>query len=183
MIAARPESVSARRKALSAAIYAAAVLGLVGYALATGKALLDARSDVAALRERLAALTARARGGAGAAANSALSAPFLREPTVTLAGAALQQRVEQAIAKAGGALQSDEIELDGPGAKDGFIRMSASLEIAQSGLQPLLYDLEAGMPYLFVEALDLQSPQALGEAEKSAMRVGLTVSSKWEPAL
>jgi general secretion pathway protein M len=183
MIVARPENVSARRKALSAAIYAAAVLGLVGYALAAGKELLDARSGVAALQARLAELTARARAGVGAAANSPLSAPLLREPTVTLAGAALQQRVEQAVAKAGGALQSDEVELDGPGAKDGFIRMSASLEIAQSGLQPLLYDLEAGMPYLFVEALDLQSPQAFGEADKGAMRVSLTISSKWEPSL
>jgi general secretion pathway protein M len=172
-----------RRKAISALIYTVVVLGLAGYALATAGRVLSARADVDALRERLAALKAHERGGAGPAANAADGSPLLREATITLAGAALQQRVEQAVARAGGALQSDEVALDGPGEKDGLIRVTANLELAQSGLQPLLYDLEAGMPYLFVEALDVQSPQALGEADNGPMRIALTVSSRWEPGL
>lgn len=172
-----------RRNAISAVICTAAVLGLFGYALATAGRVVSARADIDALRERLAALKAHERGGAGPAADAASGSPFLRETTITLAAAALQQRVERAVARVGGALQSDEVALDGPGEKDGLIRVTANLELAQPGLQPLLYDLEAGMPYVFVEALDVQSPQALGQADNGPMRVALTVSSKWEPGL
>ena len=38
--------------------------------------------------------------------------------TITIAGATLQQRVEAAVAKAGGALMSSQVELDGPDAKE-----------------------------------------------------------------
>ena len=38
-----------------------------------------------------------------------------------IAGAALQQRVQEAVAKADGALMSSQVELDGPDAKNGFV--------------------------------------------------------------
>ncbi len=101
---------------------------------------------------------------------------------MTLAGAALQQRIERAVAKAGGALLSSQVELDGPKAGDGVLRLTANLEIGQSALQPLLYDLEAGMPYLFVDSLDAQAPQAFGEAESAGMRITIAVSGEWRPA-
>jgi general secretion pathway protein M len=48
-------------------------------------------------------------------------------------------------------------------------------------LQPLLYDLEAGMPYLFIDTLAIQSPQVFGEAESARMRVIVGVSGQWQP--
>ncbi|HEY1942357.1 MAG TPA: type II secretion system protein GspM [Roseiarcus sp.] len=177
------QNAHARRQALSALVYTVAVFGLAGYAITATWSVVAAHADVDALSERLAALKAHTHRGAGAGANAAHASPFLHEATVTLAGAALQQRVEQAVAKAGGSLQSDEEQLDSLGDKDGFIRLTANFDLTQAGLQPLLYDLEAGMPYLFVESLDIQSPEATGEAEAGPMHVALTVSSKWEPGL
>jgi hypothetical protein len=63
----------------------------------------------------------------------------------------LQDRVEAAVKKAGGNVLSSQIDLQGPHSAEGFIGLTESLEIDQASLQPLLYDLEAGMPYLFVE--------------------------------
>ena len=180
MIAWLRDDASARRQALSALGYMVVVCGLAIYAVTTTLGLLAEHADLDVLSERLAALKAHAHG-AGASANAADASPFLRDATVTLAGAALQQRIEQAVAKAGGSLQSDEEQLDSLSDKDGFIRLTANFELAQPGLQPLLYDLEAGRPYVFVETLDVQSPEATGEAAGGPMHVALTVSSKWEP--
>jgi general secretion pathway protein M len=49
-------------------------------------------------------------------------------------------------------------------------------------LQKLLYDLEAGMPYLFVDQLDVQVPQttAVNESGTGRIRVVLGVSGQWQ---
>ena len=78
--------------------------------------------------------------------------PFLTGKTITVAGAALQERVEAAVKRAGGNVLSSQIDLQGPRAAEGFVGLTESLEIGQASLQNLLYDLEAGMPYLFVES-------------------------------
>ena len=173
-----------RRQIVSALVYVVVVVGLAGFTALNVSDLIVGRGNVDALGQRLADLDARARAkasnGAADAATSAGS-PFLEAPTVTLAGAALQQRIELAVAKAGGVLLSEQVDLDGANAKDGFINLTANLEIAQPALQPLLYDLEAGMPYLFIETLDAQSPLAFGEAEDGRMRVTIALTGKWEP--
>ena len=100
--------------------------------------------------------------------------------TITIAGAALQERVESAVKKAGGNVLSSQIDLQGPRSAEGFVGLTESIEIGQAALQPLLYDLEAGMPYLFVENLAIQAPQAFGEAEGTPMRVLMQVSGQWQ---
>jgi general secretion pathway protein M len=99
---------------------------------------------------------------------------------VTVAGAALQERVGVAVKKAGGNVLSSQIELDGPQAASGYVDLSEIFEIDQASLQPLLYDLEAGMPFLFVDTLVVQAPQALGQAEGGRMRVQIGVSGQWQ---
>jgi general secretion pathway protein M len=49
-------------------------------------------------------------------------------------------------------------------------------------LQKLLYDLEAGMPFLFVDQLDVQVPQttALNESGSGRIKVVLGVSGQWQ---
>jgi general secretion pathway protein M len=49
-------------------------------------------------------------------------------------------------------------------------------------VQPLLYDLEAGMPFLFIDQLVVQAPQAGTGEEGSRMRVLLAVSGQWQGA-
>ena len=91
-----------------------------------------------------------------------------------------EQRLEQAAAKAGGEISSEQIDLAGPDAKDGFITLTASLDIAQPALQGLLYDLETGAPFLIIPSLDVQSPLATGGDAQGPMRVTLALTGKWE---
>jgi len=124
-------------------------------------------------------------GGAKPGAEAApTGSPFLEGPTVTVAGAALQQRVTGAVSKVGGNVLSSQVELEGSSkAKQGFVSLVASCEVDQPALQQLLYDLEAGMPFLFVDQLVVQAPQAsAGEEAGGRMRVLLGVSGQWQGA-
>jgi general secretion pathway protein M len=60
--------------------------------------------------------------------------------------------------------------------------MTANCEIVQTALQPLLYDLEAGMPFLFIDQLVIQTPRSVGEKESAPMRVRIDVSGQWRAA-
>jgi general secretion pathway protein M len=51
----------------------------------------------------------------------------------------------------------------------------------QPALQKLLYDLEVGMPFLFVDQLDVQVPQTTATNEGAGrIRVVLGVSGQWQ---
>ena len=135
--------------------------------------------------ERLDQLTehSRPRLPASIASDAGVSgSPFLDARTITIAGAALEQRIGAAVTKASGALISSQVELDGPEAKNGFVTLTATVEVAQPALQTILYDIEAGMPYLFVDKLSIQSPEDFGEPESGPMRVGLSVVGQWRPS-
>ena len=107
---------------------------------------------------------------------------FLSGPTLTIAAAALEQRIKDIARKSGGALTSSQVEPDSPDAKDGLVRLTASIEVDQSGLQPILYDIEAGTPFLFVDKLSVQSPEDFGEAEEGGrFRMTLAVVGQWRP--
>jgi general secretion pathway protein M len=103
--------------------------------------------------------------------------PFLEGQTQTLASAALLQRVTSAVTRAGGSIVSSEVSPPGAQSKANYVRVSITCEIKQEGLQPLLYDIEAGMPFLFVNQLTAEAPPADGEGKP--MRVVLGVSGLW----
>lgn len=123
-------------------------------------------------------------GGAKPGAEAApTGSPFLEGPTVTVAGASLQQRVTGAVTKVGGSVLSSQVDLENSKAKQGYVSLVASCEVDQPALQQLLYDLEAGMPFLFVDQLVVQAPQAgTGEEQGARMRVLLGVSGQWQGA-
>ena len=123
----------------------------------------------------------RARGGAAPSAEHP-GTPFLEGPTVTVAGAALLQRVAAAVGNVGGTVQSSQVDVLGTQAKDGFVGLVVSCEMEQQALQKVLYDLEVGMPFLFVDQLDVQVPQATAADEAGAgrIRVVLGVSGQWQ---
>jgi general secretion pathway protein M len=52
--------------------------------------------------------------------------------------------------------------------------------VDQPSLQQLLYDLEAGMPFLFVDQLVAQAPETTTNALSQKMRVSLLVSGQWQ---
>ena len=165
---------------IAGSVYAGLVAALLIIAASSLIDLYNQRASVAAsaaMLEQLEGrkpLTADKRSKeAGAPTGSA----FLEGATVTVAGAALLQRVAAAVTKAGGNVLSSQLDVQGgPNAKAGFVSMVANCELEQSALQSLLYDLEAGMPFLFVDQLDIQ----VATAGEGKLRFLLGVSGQWQ---
>jgi general secretion pathway protein M len=175
---------SGRREALAALAYVGVVIAFVASSLWLVDDLWARSSEIAAAQERLDQLTEhpRPRPPASIASDASVSgSPFLDARTITIAGAALEQRVGAAVTKAGGAAVTLQVALDGPEAKNGFVTLTASVEVAQAALQTILYDIEAGMPYLVVDKLSIQSPEDFGEPERGRMRMTMSVVGQWRP--
>jgi len=171
------------------------VLALAGYVVLvalflaaiwlTLASLLEQRAALSGSREILNQLEAR-QNNPNAANNSAgaipAGSPFLGGETITVAGATLLQRVASAITRYGGTVQSSQVDLQGPQSKDGFVTLTISCEMEQSSLQKLLYDLEAGMPFLFIDQLVVQGPQLSAVASGDRMRILIAISGEWKVA-
>ena len=167
---------------IAVVLYLAALGGLVTTsALAIGD-ILDHQRTLAQSTDLLEQLRGRKPRGAAALSAEHPGTPFLEGPTVTVAGAALLQRVASAIGNVGGTVQSSQVDVLGTQAKDGFVGLIVSCEMEQPSLQKLLYDLEVGMPYLFVDQLDVQVPQltATSDTGTGRIRVVLGVSGQWQ---
>jgi general secretion pathway protein M len=159
---------------------AVGLLAMTGLAVAN---ILDHQRALAQTSDLLDQLQGRkARGGAASASAEHPGTPFLEGPTVTVAGAALLQRVAAAVGNVGGTVQSSQVDVLGTQAKDGFVGLVVSCEMEQPALQKLLYDLEAGMPFLFIDQLDVQVPQttAANDGVTGRIRVVLGVSGQWQ---
>jgi len=176
------------RKLIAAPIFAAAsylcvmilLLFMIGSTFAD---VLGQRWQVAGLRTMLEQFEGRklaAGRGQGATIAGPTGSPFLEGATVTVAGAALLQRVTAAVTKLGGNVLSSQIDLQGPQARTGFLSIIASCDIDQVGLQKLLYDLEAGQPFLFVDQLSVQAPASFSSSGDGRLRVLLSVSGQWQ---
>jgi len=164
---------------VAATAYAALVIVLLAVAISAVADILSQRSSVAATAAMLEQLEGRKAPSAGARSGDAgapSGSPFLEGATVTVAGAALLQRVAAAVTKAGGNVLSSQLDVQGPHAKAGLVSMVANCEMEQSALQSLLYDLEAGMPFLFIDQLDIQ----VATAGESKLRFLLGVSGQWQ---
>jgi general secretion pathway protein M len=172
---------------LGAAIgYVAVVLVFL---VATSFAILDfleRRDAVAAAADILARLEGRNLPRpqvAGAGDVTVMTgSPVLEGPTVTVAGAALMQRVAGAITRFGGNILSSQVDLQGSQAKEGFVTVSVNCEVEQPSLQKLLYDLEAGMPFLFVDNLVAEAPEGVAGVVGGKIRVLISVSGQWQGA-
>ena len=103
--------------------------------------------------------------------------PFLEGQTVTVASAALLQRIADTITRAGGTVASTEIQPQAAQSKNGYVTAIANCELEQAALQQVLYDIEAGLPFLFIDQLTVQ-PQTL-PGDGGRMRVLLGVSGLW----
>jgi general secretion pathway protein M len=172
-----------RRQALAVVAYIGVVIALLAVSLLLVADLRDKAAEVAAAQMRLDQLSERSQPSLSAsiASNAGVSgSPFLDGRTITIAGAVLQQHIEAAVAKADGLLTSLQLELDGPDAKNDFVNLSASMEVSQAVMQTILYGIEAGMPYLFVDKSSVQSPEVFGEPEPGRMRMTIGVVGQWQ---
>jgi general secretion pathway protein M len=165
----------------AALAYAGLVGVLVVVVISSIVDILGQRAAVAASAEMLAQLEGRKPAGSGGRTVDVpmpSGSAFLEGATVTIAGAALLQRVASAVTKHGGNVLSSQLDLQGTQAKAGFVSMVASCEIDQPALQPLIYDLEAGMPFLFVDQLAVQAPTVT--SGEGRLRIVLAVSGQWQ---
>ena len=175
------------RKLLAMPIFAAGsylcVMILLLFMIGSGFSdMVSRRAEVAGLRSMLAQFEGRkpAAGRGQDTAAGPAGSPFLEGATVTVAAAALLQHVTAAVTKLGGNVLSSQIDLQGREAKIGFLTIIASCDIDQIGLQQLLYDLEAGQPFLFVDQLSVQAPASFSASGEGKLRVLLSVSGQWQ---
>jgi general secretion pathway protein M len=167
------------------AIYAGLVVVLLFTAVASMADVVGQRADVAASSAMLEQLEGRrpaAIQGSSADVTAPSGSAYLEGATVTVAGATLLQRVAGAVVKTGGNVLSTQLDIEGTPTKAGFLSMIASCEIDQSQLQPLLYDLEAGMPFLFIDQLVVQTPLTVSGSGSEKLRILLAVSGQWRGA-
>jgi general secretion pathway protein M len=172
----------ASRSVLGTLAYVAVVLALLFVAWIAASDLLDRRRAVAEQELLLAQLDhgrSTVAAPAGVPSEVPQGSPFLEGQTVTLAGAALLQRVGGAVTAAGGNVLSSQVDVQDAATKSGAVSLVASIEVAQADLQKLLYDLEAGMPYLFIDQLNVQVPDTVTRGEGGKLRVVLGVSGQW----
>lgn len=164
-----------------AAVMFAAMLGLCA-ATTAGNVLdiLQKRSAVSAASSFLERLETRSPPpqSAGGEIGIPMGSVFLEGPSASVAAAVLLQRLTGAIRRTRGSILSSQVDLQGPQARSGLLSASVSFEIEQVSLQPLLYDIEAGMPFLFVEQLLVQAPQ--GVSENGKLKGTISVSGKWQ---
>jgi general secretion pathway protein M len=171
-----------RYPAVAATCYAALILICIAVTWSAGADLRDHYSALAAATDMLDQIEGRKLSHGRPdmfAADAPAGSPFLEGQSMSVAGAGLEQRVTSAITKTGGNVLSTQIDLNNSEAKSGFISLIVSCELKQPALQQVLYDLEAGMPFLFVDQIEVQAPQATGE-ENAPMRVLMTVSGQWQ---
>jgi general secretion pathway protein M len=166
---------------VAAAAYAGVVVALLALVVSSIIDVVGQRAAVAstaAMLEQLEGRRTATSGGRSADVQMPPGSAFLEGATVTVAGAALLQRVAGAVTKLGGNVLSSQLDLQGTQSKAGFVSMVASCEIDQPVLQQLIYDLEAGMPFLFIDQLAVQaSTTSSGEGK---LRVLLAVSGQWQ---
>jgi general secretion pathway protein M len=173
----------ARNSLVAAAIYVVLVVVFLMTIWLSLASIFEQSARLADSRDILSQLEARQNNSS--AANNAAGAvptgsPFLGGETITVAGATLLQRVAGAITRFGGTVQSSEVDLQGPQAKDGYVTLTISCEMEQQNLQKLLYDLEVGMPFLFIEQLVVQGPELSTVAAGGRMRILIAVSGEWK---
>jgi general secretion pathway protein M len=174
----------ARSPRIAVLLYVAVTGGLLavaGFAIAD---IVDHQRALAQTSDLLDQLRGRKAPGTAVASAEHPGTPFLEGPTVTVAGATLLQRVATAVSGVGGTIQSSQVDVLSAQSNDGLVGLVVSCELEYSALQELLYNIEAGMPYLFVDQLDVQVPQttSANEGGPARIRVVLGVSGQWQGA-
>ncbi len=137
-------------------------------------AIFETAEALARLEHRTPASSAQLGREAG---NAPQGSPFLDGQSITVASAALLQHVTGAITRVGGNVVSSEVEPRDVQSADGLVRITATCELEQKAVQQLLYDIEAGMPFLFVDQFLAQAPQPANEGGR--IRLVLEVSGLW----
>jgi general secretion pathway protein M len=167
------------RRLLALAILVALVLGI--YDVAIGPMLDSYGNNRRAIEELRDAEARYAEVGREAPAlekqieslrrQSAATAGYLEGQNETMIAATLQDRLKAAVMQAGGQLKSTQVLSSAENAKSRRIAVRANTALSLAALQRVLYELESGSPYLFVDNLAVRpnvSPRAGGQVDGDA---------------
>lgn len=149
--------------------------GLVGFSL---HARFAAAHQLVMQRELLSRLEARSRSDAAQRRPGlAPAAAFVSAPTQGLASAALQAYLQQVI----GAHHAVLVSSGTDPAKGNALRLRVTFDTDLRSLQALLYQLESGTPYVFVDSVDIALPAAdtRRPVEDPLLRVTLALRAVW----
>jgi general secretion pathway protein M len=173
-----------REQAISVAVLALLLLACVVTAGLSVQMRSDANWELAEHRELLSRLETRIRADAGRSTGAAPPTAFLDAPTPGIASAKLQAYLAQLadlqhaglISSGGEAAKRDE-------APD-TIRLQATLEMNMKALRAVLYQLESGTPYVFVDALTVQPASATASraVEDPLLRATMSLRAFWRRA-
>lgn len=185
-------SPAARRPLIAAAAYGVVVVVLLAVTLGSVADLLARRSEVNAAAAVLDRLRGRPANGPGAEDENGgpgTGSPFLEGPSLTVAGAALLQRLSEAVARSEGRLTSSRVELTDEALGADFVGVEASFDIQQAQLQGLIYDLEANQPFLFISRFAARAKversggrEETDEGQDKRLEITLTVYGRWRGA-
>jgi hypothetical protein len=171
-----------REQAISAGVLALIVLVCAAAVELSFHARFGAAQELTQRSDRLARLQARAKAEADRrAAAVAPAEAFVTAPTQGVAGAQIQAHLMKLAGEQRATVISSGIE---PGKREDqpdSIRLQATLEMNATALQALLYQLESGTPYVFVDALAVQMPGTASQraAEDPLLRVTLGLRAVW----
>jgi general secretion pathway protein M len=148
---------------------------MVGFSV---QARFGAAHELVMRRELLSRLEARSRSDAAQRRSGvAPAAAFVSAPTQGLAGAQLQAYLQHVIGTNHAVLVSSGTDP----AKGDSIRLRATFDTNLRSLQALLYQLESGTPYVFVETINIELPAANthGPVEDPLLRITLALRAVW----
>ena len=170
-----------REQAISAAVLALLLLlcvSVMGFLL---QARSDAAREASERREILARLEAKLRASASRPTAAAPPTAFLDASTPGLASAQLQSYLAQLAGDQRASLVSSGGEAAKRDDAPDTIRLQATLDMNLQSLRAVLYQLESGTPYVFVDALAVQPIGATaGRAvEDPLLRTTLSLRAFW----
>jgi general secretion pathway protein M len=172
-----------REQAISVGAVAALVVVLILLAVACLQMRSEAAQELGQREEMLAHLEDRAKSVSDARARKGAVAPvsaYIEAPTQGLAGSALQAYLLQRADADHAVLISAGIQAAKREDPPDSIRLQANLDMNLQALQTLLYQLESGTPYVFVESLVVQLVGAkLAHAEDPQLHISLGLRALW----
>jgi len=108
------------------------------------------------------------------------AAAFLDAPTIGLAGAVLEAHVAQ-LAGHHATLISFAVQSGSAADAADDVHVEASVDISLSALQSLLYELESGTPYVFIETMTVRPAAAAAQSNAAdpLLRATLGLRALW----
>jgi hypothetical protein len=173
-----------REQAIAVAALALLLFVCIGTMGMLLQSRFDAGRELAERRELLSRIEAKVQAGANRPVAVAPPTAFLDAPTQGIAGAQLQAYLAQVADNQHASLMSSGGEAAKREDVPDTIRLQATLDISSKALRGMLYELESGTPYVFVDALTVQpaGPTAGRSVEDPLLRTTLGLRALWRRA-